>query len=68
MANHTAPCERDESEITLAELRGDSARMAPHWVTPAAAAPVPVSPALIHGVVVPPASARLADAAFGYGD
>ncbi|WP_418956638.1 hypothetical protein [Streptomyces tritici] len=65
MANHTAPRERDESEITLAELRGDCARMAPHWVTPSKAAPAPVSPASIHRIVVPPASARLADAVIG---
>ncbi|MFG2333752.1 hypothetical protein ACGFMM_29640 [Streptomyces sp. NPDC048604] len=65
MANHTAPRERDESEITLAELRGDCARMAPHWVTPSDAAPSPVSPALIHRIVVSPASARLADAVIG---
>lgn len=56
-----------EYEISLAQLRGDCARMAPHWVVPAAAAPRPVSPSLIHGVVVPPASARLVDAMSDYG-
>lgn len=56
-----------ESEISLAQLRGDCARMAPHWVVPAAAVAVPVSPSLIHGVVVPPASARLVDAMSDYG-
>ncbi|MEE1755141.1 hypothetical protein [Streptomyces sp. SP18CS02] len=55
------------SEISLAELCGDSARMAPHWVVPAEAAPAPVSPSLIHGVVVEPASARLMDATSDYG-
>ncbi|ALC23646.1 hypothetical protein ACH46N_07620 [Streptomyces pristinaespiralis] len=57
-----------ESEISLAQLRGDCARMAPHWVVPAAAAPAPVHPSLIHGVVVPSASARLVDAMSEYGD
>ncbi|WP_406860495.1 hypothetical protein ABZO31_08540 [Streptomyces sp. HUAS MG47] len=66
MANHTAPRERDESEITLAELRGDCARMAPHWTAHEHAAPVsPVSPALIHRIVVSPDSARLADDVIG---
>ncbi|MFB8404051.1 hypothetical protein [Streptomyces sp. NPDC055912] len=59
--------ERHESEPSLADLRGDGARMAPHWVTPAAPAPAPVSPALIHGVVVPAASARLIEATAEYG-
>ncbi|MGC4948472.1 hypothetical protein ACLQ2N_20005 [Streptomyces sp. DT224] len=58
MPNHIAP---PESETGLAELRGDCARMAPHWVVPAKAAPARVTPALIHGVTVPPASARLLD-------
>lgn len=53
---------------SLETLRGDCARMAPHWVTPAAAATAPVSPALIHGVSVPPASARLIDGMSEYGD
>ncbi|MER5253631.1 hypothetical protein [Streptomyces sp. NPDC002855] len=53
---------------TLETLRGDCARMAPHWVTPASTATVPVSPSLIHGVSVPPASARLIDGMSEYGD
>ncbi|MEU3735876.1 MULTISPECIES: hypothetical protein [unclassified Streptomyces] len=53
---------------SLETLRGDCARMAPHWVTPAAAAATPVSPAQIHGVSVPPASARLIDGMSEYGD
>ncbi|MFH8515915.1 hypothetical protein ACH4CE_12495 [Streptomyces gelaticus] len=57
-----------ESEISLAELRGDCARMAPHWVAPTKSAPVPVAPSRIHGVTVPPASARLVDAMSDYGD
>ncbi|MEE1819280.1 hypothetical protein ACWEPZ_26605 [Streptomyces sp. NPDC004288] len=67
MSIYPAPRERHESEFSLAQLRGDGARMAPHWVTPADPAPVPVSPASIHGVVVPAASARLIDATAEYG-
>ncbi|AXE77516.1 MULTISPECIES: hypothetical protein [Streptomyces] len=65
MSNHSAT---RESEISLAELRGDCARMAPHWVVPAKSAPVRVAPSLIHGVTVPAASARLIDAMSEYGD
>ncbi|THA60653.1 hypothetical protein E6P78_26605 [Streptomyces sp. A0958] len=65
MSNHIAP---RESESGLAALRGDCARMAPHWVAPARTAPAPVAPALINGVTVPPASARLIDAMADYGD
>ncbi|MEV7406186.1 hypothetical protein AB0N93_38210 [Streptomyces sp. NPDC091267] len=65
MSNHIAP---RESETSLAELRGDCARMAPHWVVPTKIAPTPVAPSLIHGVTVPPASARLIDAMSDYGD
>ncbi|MFF8605092.1 hypothetical protein ACF06X_04075 [Streptomyces sp. NPDC015346] len=67
MSMYPAPREHQEPELSLAQLRGDSARMAPHWVVPATAAAAPVSPALIHGVVVPPASARLIDATSEYG-
>ncbi|MFJ6521449.1 hypothetical protein ACIQJ4_24705 [Streptomyces filamentosus] len=67
MTTYPASRERHESELSLAELRGASARMAPHWVTPADPAPAPVSPALIHGVVVPDASARLIAATAEYG-
>ncbi|MFB7515967.1 hypothetical protein [Streptomyces sp. NPDC056144] len=67
MTIHPAPRERHESEWSLAELRGDGARMAPHWVTPVAPAPAPVSAASIHGVVVPAASARLIAATAEYG-
>ncbi|MFI8432466.1 hypothetical protein ACIGJO_01740 [Streptomyces sp. NPDC079020] len=65
MSKHIAP---RESEMSLAELRGDCARMAPHWVVPAKAAAAPVAPSLIHGVSVPPASARLIDSMSEYGD
>ncbi|MEU8518640.1 hypothetical protein [Streptomyces sp. NBC_01216] len=67
MSTYPAPREHQESEFSLAQLRGDSARMAPHWVVPAVDTPVSVSPALIHGVVVPAASARLIDATSEYG-
>ncbi|GHH74417.1 hypothetical protein GCM10018793_15560 [Streptomyces sulfonofaciens] len=52
----------------LAGLRGDCARMVPHWVTPPPAAPGPVPPSRIHPIVVPPGSARLLDAMSDYGD
>ncbi|MGW3587583.1 hypothetical protein [Streptomyces fungicidicus] len=52
----------------LASLRGDCARMVPHWAAPDRVAARPVSPSLIHGVIVPPASARLLDAMSEYGD
>ncbi|WP_267241161.1 hypothetical protein [Streptomyces sp. PR69] len=68
MTKHSTPRESREFEMSLAELRGDCVRMAPHWAVPAAEAPAPVSPSLIHGVVVPPASARLIDAMSDYGD
>ncbi|MFF5338166.1 hypothetical protein [Streptomyces sp. NPDC013181] len=65
MSNHIAP---RESETGLAELRGDCARMAPHWVAPVRTAPTRVAPALINGVTVPPASARMIDATAEYGN
>ncbi|WP_406732322.1 hypothetical protein [Streptomyces sp. NBC_01794] len=68
MTKHIAPREQRESEISLAQLRGDCARMAPHWVVPATAVPAPVPPSRIHGVVVTAASARLIDAMSEYGD
>ncbi|MEU8982882.1 hypothetical protein [Streptomyces sp. NPDC048309] len=55
-------------EGDLASLRGDCARMAPRWSAPTPVSTRPVSPALIHGVTVPPASARLLDAMSDYGD
>ncbi|CAL9435538.1 hypothetical protein [Streptomyces griseomycini] len=55
-------------EGDLASLRGDCARMAPHWTVPDRGAARPVPPSLIHGVTVPPASARLLDAMSEYGD
>lgn len=54
--------------MSLAELRGDCARMAPHWVVPTKTAAKPVEPSRIHGVRVPPSSARLVDSMSDYGD
>ncbi|MFJ9139977.1 hypothetical protein [Streptomyces griseus] len=65
MSKHTA---LPESELSLAALRGDCARMAPHWTALVKSAPVPVKPSLINGVTVPPSSARLIDAMSEYGD
>ncbi|MEU4174305.1 hypothetical protein [Streptomyces sp. NPDC026589] len=65
MSKHTA---LPESELSLAALRGDCARMAPHWTASVKSAPVPVKPSLINGVTVPPSSARLIDAMSEYGD
>ncbi|MFJ2743927.1 hypothetical protein ACIO3O_30235 [Streptomyces sp. NPDC087440] len=49
-----------------ARLHGDCARMVPHWAVPATVTEsVPAS--LIHGVVVPSASARLVGAMPEYG-
>jgi hypothetical protein len=52
----------------LASLRGDCARMAPHWAVPDRIVALPVSPSLIHGVSVPEGSARLLEAMSEYGD
>ncbi|MFD5281253.1 hypothetical protein [Streptomyces rubrogriseus] len=60
-----APADLDSD---LASLRGDCARMTPRWSAPAGASARPVPLALIHGVRVPPASARLLEAMSDYGD
>ncbi|MEU0137429.1 hypothetical protein ABZ172_25880 [Streptomyces sp. NPDC006296] len=65
MSNTVVP---RESEMSLAELRGDCARMAPHWVVPAKPAVRPVEPPRPHGVTVPPSSARMVDAMADYGN
>ncbi|OLZ69255.1 hypothetical protein AV521_17055 [Streptomyces sp. IMTB 2501] len=57
-----------EFEGDLAALRGDCARMAPHWTVPEHSESRPVPPSLIHGVTVPAKSARLLDAMSDYGD
>ncbi|MBM7438505.1 hypothetical protein [Streptomyces sp. HB132] len=65
MSNNIVP---RESEMSLAELRGDCARMAPHWTVPARTATKRVEHSRIHGVTVPPSSARLIDSMSDYGD
>ncbi|USQ87873.1 hypothetical protein NFX46_31575 [Streptomyces phaeoluteigriseus] len=64
-AHAPAPADLEDD---LASLRGDCARMAPHWTAPekSTARPVPLS--LIHGVTVPAASARLLEAMPEYGN
>ncbi|MEU6316192.1 hypothetical protein [Streptomyces sp. NPDC047009] len=57
-----------DPDTDLASLRGDCARMVPHWAAPVKSTPPHVSPSSIHGVSVPPASARLLDAMSDYGD
>ncbi|WEH42214.1 hypothetical protein OG233_23310 [Streptomyces sp. NBC_01218] len=57
-----------ETETSLADLRGDCVRMAPHWVVPPKTATPRVTPSRIHGVTVPAASARLIGATEEYGD
>ncbi|WP_416967103.1 hypothetical protein [Streptomyces sp. 4F14] len=61
----TAPADH---EGDLAALRGDCARMVPHWAAPEKSSDRPVSPSRIHGVRVPAASARLLDAMPDYGN
>ncbi|MCD9142084.1 hypothetical protein [Streptomyces albireticuli] len=60
----------DSEPESLEELRRLCARMAPHWAgaAPVPAVPAPVPPSRIHGVSVPPASARLLDGMSEYGD
>ncbi|MEU2283951.1 hypothetical protein ABZ614_18775 [Streptomyces sp. NPDC013178] len=55
-------------EGDLASLRGDCARMAPHWTAPEKITSRPVPPSLIHGVTVPAASARMLEAMPDYGN
>ncbi|AJP01690.1 hypothetical protein TU94_09385 [Streptomyces cyaneogriseus subsp. noncyanogenus] len=62
-----APAPADD-EGGLESLRGDGARMARHWAVPERSPSPPASPALPHGVSVPPSSARLLDALSEYGD
>jgi hypothetical protein len=61
----SAPADQDGD---LASLRGDCARMAPHWAVPDRIVALPVSPSLIHGVTVPEGSARVLEAMSEYGD
>ncbi|MET7731661.1 hypothetical protein ABZT02_09855 [Streptomyces sp. NPDC005402] len=59
---------RADLDWDLASLRGDCARMAPHWAVPDRITALPISPSRIHGVTVPEGSARLLDAMSEYGD
>ncbi|MFE2029724.1 hypothetical protein ACFW9V_32325 [Streptomyces hygroscopicus] len=74
MPQHLAPALPATGAIEpehLPELRGDGARMAPHWAVtvPAGPTPVsPVSPSRIRGITVPPASADLLAGMSDYGD
>ncbi|HLL35008.1 MAG TPA: hypothetical protein VK545_14190 [Streptomyces sp.] len=69
MTNLDAPAPAPaDLEGDLASLRGDCARMAPHWAVPDRDTARPVPPSLIHGVSVPVTSARLLDAMSDYGD
>ncbi|SDK05688.1 hypothetical protein [Streptomyces indicus] len=67
MSKHTAPAPTSQ-DFTLKQLQGDCARMVPHWTAPRAVTASPVPPSLIHGIVVPPASARMLDGMSEYGD
>ncbi|MET7382595.1 hypothetical protein ABZT08_27955 [Streptomyces sp. NPDC005526] len=62
---HPGPADLDGD---LASLRGDCARMVPHWAAPGPDVARPVPPSRIHGVDVPASSARLLDAMSDYGD
>lgn len=46
---------------SLEQLIGDCRRMAARWRTPARRKPSPVTPAGLHGVTVPAASAQVVD-------
>ncbi|MBT2478419.1 hypothetical protein [Streptomyces sp. ISL-94] len=58
----------DSRRPGFARLLGDCARMAPHWAVPAGPLPARVAPSQIHGISVPPASARLIASTAVYGD
>ncbi|MEV3995059.1 hypothetical protein AB0K62_05130 [Streptomyces halstedii] len=66
--SETTPYETTPYEMSLSELRGDCARMAPRWAAAGRSAAGPVDVPRIHGVTVPPGSARLIDAMADYGD
>ncbi|MEU9176898.1 hypothetical protein AB0C90_08610 [Streptomyces sp. NPDC048550] len=57
-----------DTQPGFARLLGDCARMAPHWTVPADPRPDRVAPSQIHGISVPPASARLIAATAEYGE
>ncbi|WP_338676232.1 hypothetical protein V1460_27080 [Streptomyces sp. SCSIO 30461] len=57
-----------DTEISLAELRGRSARMAPHWIVAPSSTSAPVPHSRISGVVVSTASARLVSSMPAFAD
>lgn len=57
-----------ETRPGFARLLGDCARMAHDWTVPAEPRPDRVAPSQIHGISVPPASARLIASTAEYGD
>lgn len=71
MTKELQPVVLDASELSLAELRKDCARMTPHWHVPTAAPPPHVPAARIRGlgrIIVPPGSAALLNGMSEYGD
>jgi hypothetical protein len=72
MAHHGAKRDRVglEPSASMAELRGDCARMAGRWVPrkKPSEGPPPVGPPRIHGITVPPGSVRLIVGMSDYGD
>ncbi|KJY44529.1 MULTISPECIES: hypothetical protein [unclassified Streptomyces] len=57
-----------DTQPEFERLLGDCARMAPHWTVPAHPRPTRVAPSQIHGISVPPASARLIASTAEYGE
>ncbi|POX40136.1 hypothetical protein C3486_15165 [Streptomyces sp. Ru73] len=53
---------------SLEQLRGDCARMAPHWRPDGSFAAAPRPVAELRGITVPAASAKLLDGMSEYGD
>jgi hypothetical protein len=53
---------------SLEQLIGDCRQMAAHWHVPAGTEPAAVSPAGLHGITVPPASAHVVAGMAEFGD
>ncbi|MFH8572246.1 hypothetical protein [Streptomyces sp. NPDC017993] len=53
---------------SLDQLRGDCARMAPHWKAGRRSTPAPAGASDLHGIKVSAASAALVDGMSEYGD
>jgi hypothetical protein len=62
----TLPPPAGDSE-SLAELIGDSRRMAPHWEVPAADGSASAVPSRLRGITVPAESAHAVDGMADYG-